>query len=183
MSKLKKTTIVFFLLLLIYLCFSVVVSYQDYEAMPFYFLRLEEYPLLGDWLPVISLYLSLVSMIVLFILILITIFYPKKISQFVFGKTDGVLRISKKAVEGIVAETLITEKLMKNPNVTVKMSRKKIKVNVKGDVQIVSDLYGKTDEWSKHLENQLHQLIGPEVKISIKVTFEKPQLKNNQRVK
>lgn len=183
MSKLKKTIVAIFLLLFMYLCFSVIVSNQTYVSIPFYFLNLDEYPLVGEWLPTITFYLAGSVFVVLFVLMLVTIFYPKKLSQFKFRKTDGVLRISKKAVEGVIFEALTTEKLMKNPNVKATMSQKKIKIKVKGDFQIVSDLYGKTDKWSEQLETQLHDLIGPDVKISIKIKFEKPQPENNNRVK
>ncbi|WP_206913489.1 hypothetical protein IGL98_003222 [Enterococcus sp. DIV0840] len=182
MSKLKKTIVAIFLLLFMYLCFSAIVSNQAYVSIPFYFLNLNEYPLVGEWLPAITFYLAGSVFIVLFILMLFTIFYPKKLSQFKFRETDGVLRISKKAVEGFVAESLIAEKLMKNPNVKATMSQRKIKIKVKGDYQIVSDLFGKTDQWSKTLETQLHELIGPDVKISIKIKFEKPRPENNNRV-
>ncbi|ALS36472.1 ABC-type multidrug transport system fused ATPase/permease subunit [Enterococcus rotai] len=183
MSKLKKTFITFLLLLLMYLSFSAVVSYQTYISIPFYFLSLNDYPLVGTWLPIIAFYLAVITLIIFFVLVLITLFYPKRMSQFSFTKSDGHLKISKKAVEGFVSESLTAEKLMKNPNVKATMSQKKIKIKIKGDFQIVSDLYGKTDEWSKKLENQLHDLIGPGVKISIKIKFEKPRAENDQRVK
>ena len=182
MSKLKKTIIAIFLLLFMFLCFSVIVSNQKYVPIPFYLLNLDEYPLVGNWLPEITFYLAGSIFIVLFVLMFVTIFYPKKFSQFKFKKIDGVLRISKKAVEGVIFEALTTEKLMKNPNVKATMSQRKIKIKVKGDFQIVSDLYGKTDHWSKNLETQLHELIGPDVKISIKIKFEKPRSENNNRV-
>jgi len=182
LSKLKKTIVTVFLFLFMYLCFSVIVSNQTYVSIPFYLLNLDEYPLVGDWLPVITFYLAGSVFIVLFILMLGTIFYPKKLSQFKFKKTDGVLRITKKAVEGVVSEALIAEKLMENPNVKATMSQRKIKIKVKGDFQIFSDLYGKTDQWSKNLETQLHDLIGPDVKILIKIKFEKPRPENNNRV-
>lgn len=165
-----------------YLCFSVLVSNQTYVSIPFYLLNLDGYPLVGDWLPASTFYLAGSVFIVLFILMVVTIFYPRKLSQFNLKKTDGVLRITKKAVEGVVTETLTVEKLMNNPNVKATMSQRKIKIKVKGDFQIVSDLYGKTDQWSKNLETQLHELIGPDVKISIKIKFEKPRPENSNRV-
>ena len=166
-----------------YLCFSVVISYQDYTKMSFYLLKLDEYPILGEWLPIITYYVAVASLVVFFILVLIIIFFPKKISQFMFSKTEGFLCITKKAIEGLVAETLTAEKLMENPKVTAIMTQRKIKIRIKGDFQRVSDLYGKTNEWSEYLENQLHELIGSDVKISITVKFEKTRLENNQRVK
>ncbi|MBM7690589.1 hypothetical protein JOD15_003332, partial [Enterococcus ureilyticus] len=77
MSKLKKTIVTVFLFLFMYLCFSVIVSNQTYVSIPFYLLNLDEYPLVGDWLPVITFYLAGSVFIVLFILMLGTIFYPK----------------------------------------------------------------------------------------------------------
>lgn len=183
MSKLKKTIITIFLLLFMFLCFSVIVSNQKYVSIPFYLLNLDEYPLVGNWLPAITFYLAGSLFIVLFVLMLITIFYPKKFSQFRFRKTEGVLLISKKAVEGVVTEALVAEKLMENPNVKAIMSQRKIKIRVKGDFRIVSDLYKRTDQWSEQLETQLHDLIGSDVKISIKIKFEKPRSINNNRVK
>lgn len=182
MSKLKKTITLFFLLILMCLCFSVVVSFQIYVPMPFYFISLEYYPLIGNWLPIVMFYIGVITCIILFISILIIIFYPKKISQFTLKKANGYLQISQKAIEGFVVQSLKSEKLIENPNVNATLSQKRIKIKVKGDFQIVSDLYGKTEQWSGYLENQLQELIGSDVKISIKVKFEKPRLQNNKRV-
>lgn len=171
MSKGKKLFLLLFFILIAGMLLSILISYQWSINLPFTFLPLEDYPVIGDWLPLIAFYLASILLIVTLISFFIVIFYPKTISSFNLEKSLGHMRITKKAIEGIVKEMLIDKQLIMHPTISVKMTKRKIKIVVKGELATSKELFIQTEHYGKELKNDLHQLIGSKVKININVKF------------
>lgn len=182
MSKGKKIVVLLFLVLSMITLFSVLISYQSSVELPFFLIPLSEYPIIGKSLQLIIFYLAIFLLFIVIVCFCVILFYPQKMTYFSFEKSLGSLIITKKAIEGIVKEKLQKKQLMLDPSVTAKMSRRKIKIVVKGNLIASKELYSKSDKYSEEVEEELHQLIGSDVKIYIRLKFVALKNKTKSRV-
>lgn len=171
MSKGKKIFLLLFFILIAGMLLSILISYQWSTDLPFSLLPLESYPIIGDWLPLVAFYTASILLIITIISFFIVVFYPKTVSSFNLEKSLGSMQINQKAIEGIVKEMLIDKQIIMHPAVSVKMTKRKIKIVAKGELSKSKELFILTENYGKELQHDLHQLIGSKVKIHINIKF------------
>lgn len=185
MTRLKKFLRILICLLLLPLAITIILEHQKGFSIPLYFTKMMDHPWIG---PYISYYLFVVGSLFLFMLlvvILVTIFYPNEKKQVIFLKSQGRLMITKKALEGYVSSGLAQEQWLKNPNVSCRLTKKKIIVQIKGDFNRETfDLKGRSEELSTRLTNELGDLLGLTEKKKFLIYLKNSQsdTKSKQRV-
>lgn len=182
MSKLKKCFVLIFILLIMGMLFSTMISYQLSVRLPFFLIPISEYPFVGTILPETVFYLSSILLLFAIVSFFVVLFFPQKTTSFLFMKSSGALTISKKSIEGLVHEVIVNKQLMRNPTISAKMRKKKIAISVKGDLGYLEDMFSKTEDCAREIEKELHQLIGEEVKINIRIKFIEYKNKSENRV-
>lgn len=128
----------------------------------------------GVWKEILSQYFlwaAVVFFVIVFLAILVVMFFPRRYSEVELADNNGKLKLKKSAVEGYVKSLVQSEGLMKNPNVTANLYKKKFKVDVKGQVIPRSNIIANTEQLKKDLETGLKAFFGVEhnVDFSVKV--------------
>lgn len=136
----------------------------------------------NDSVALIILWFQVSLFFLFFSIACITISYPKKITKLKFSKKNGALLIDRKGIKGFVLSSLKEEQGIKSPSVHIKMSKKKIRVFVKGKIGITSDIYGHTEKWESKMEEQIQLLVGSTVGIRTNVTLKGYVDEKNRRV-
>ena len=106
-------------------------------------------------------WIALAVTVILLIVILVLIFYPRVKQTFVLKEDKGRLSLDKKAIEGFVS----------SPDVKVRATKNKIKVKVKGQLTRTSSLIGKTNALMTEIQNDLQEILGSQEKIKVNVAY------------
>lgn len=109
--------------------------------------------------------------LLLIIFILVLIFYPKVKRTFPLSSKGGELTLNIKAIEGLVRSKLNTKNFVSEPKVTVKGTKDKIQVKVKGRLKRTSSLVGQTEVLMEGIRQELRQVLGSNEKVSIYVEY------------
>ncbi|MGM9904012.1 hypothetical protein A5844_000114 [Enterococcus sp. 10A9_DIV0425] len=180
MNKGVKTvgTIVSILLLSI-LLFAILIS--SIYPLPF---RLEEFrfiSLTNAYIQQYVFWLAVAFAVLTIIAILILLFYPKTFSSFLLKKGDGELTLDKKAIEGMVRSHLSQDDFIDSPKVTIRATKNKIDVKVKGELKRTSSLIGKTGTLMDEIEKEIKGILGAEEPVVVSVNYtgyQQPHSKN-----
>lgn len=172
MNKAIKTILIICSLVLLSIFLSVAaIYYFIVPNNPLDLSSLQRFVLTNDYAQNYLFWVGAVLAILMVIVILVIIFYPKRVTTFTLNENRGKLTLDKRAIEGYVRSSIKEENFMNNPKVRVTATKNKIDVDVRGRLKKTSDLVGRTDRWTKNVESDLRNLIGTSEKISIKVKF------------
>jgi len=125
-------------------------------------------------------WVALAFVVILLLVILFLIFYPKTISSFSQKRENGSLTLNKSAIEGLVRSMIHEDEFIDSPRISVRATRNKIKVNVKGKLKRTSSLIGKTGTLMSEIEQKVKHVLGTDepVKVAIKYTgYQEPERK------
>lgn len=129
---------------------------------------------------------AIVFSIVVLILILVLIFYPRVKQTFVLKEDGNRLTLDKKAIEGFVRSKLKGVGFVSEPTVKVRATTSKIKVNVNGQLTRTSSIIGKTGTLMEEIRNELQEIVGKDEKVKVDVTYKEyekeEKTKNHSRV-
>lgn len=106
MGKIRKLLFSIVLLGLLITFFFVLIENQQAIYLPVYFISMDNYPLVGPYIQIILFCLSVFFIGLAILLMLVTIFYPKKSNTLVIKGKNGRLSVRKSVVENFVLETL-----------------------------------------------------------------------------
>ncbi|MFR4287556.1 MAG: alkaline shock response membrane anchor protein AmaP [Enterococcus italicus] len=90
------------------------------------------------------------------------LFYPRVKQTFVLNNDKGQLSLDKKAIEGFVRSKLIGVGFVGNPKVRVHATKRKINVNVKGQLTRTSAHIGKTELLMEKIRSELQKIQPPQ---------------------
>lgn len=172
MRKHNKVIAIILLLLMMLTFFAVIVYCQEVANLPFQFIDLASYPLIGYYFPTILFWLSVAFFASSLIAMFIIIFYPKEQVEVKLKEDHGVLTIDKKAIRGFVRSSIEEADFLAPPKIKVNMTKHKIKIKIKGDLKRTSDLYEKNDVLVHNIQRNLKQLIGVNQQVAINVTYQ-----------
>lgn len=172
MNKFLKTILILLSLVLLSIFLSVVAIYYFIASNPLDFSSLQQFVLTNNYAQVYLFWVAAALAILTVIGIFVILFYPKRVTKFVLKEKRGQLALDKRAIEGYVQTSIKQEDFMDNPKVNVVATKNKIRVKVRGQLKKTSGLIGQTDAWAEMVEAKLHQLLGSEEKVSIKVKFQ-----------
>ncbi|HFC9104585.1 TPA: alkaline shock response membrane anchor protein AmaP [Enterococcus faecium] len=170
------------LLLLSVLLFAILLSAT--YPLPFQLEKFRFFSITNSYVQQYVFWLAVAFAILTIITLLVFLFYPRTIGNFLLKHGDGELTLDKKAIEGMVRSHLHEDEFIHSPKVNVKATKNKIAVNVKGELKRTSALIGKTGTLMKEIENEVQHILGTKepVKVSVKYTgFEEPAKRSNDR--
>lgn len=120
-------------------------------------------------------WVAVVFSILVVILILFILFYPKTKTTFVLKREHGTLAVDKKAIEGLVRTKLRAEEFIHSPRIVVRATKNRIKIKVKGELKRTSSLIGQTDQLMKEIEAEVKRLLGVNEPVQVTVTYQQFQ--------
>ena len=167
MNKGLKAILIIILLILLSIFLPIIAIYYFVASKSLDLTSLQRLVLTNEY---IQSYLFWAA-VVLAILTVVILLYPKRVSTFILKEQRGALALDKRAIEGYVRTSLKQENFMDTPKVNVIATKNKLKVNVRGQLKKTSALIDRTDNWAKGMEKQIHQLLGSKEKFSINVKF------------
>lgn len=88
------------------------------------------------------------------------LFYPRDYSEVMLSEANGRLAIKKSAIENHVKSAIAASSYMASPNVKVKLTKKKCKVTVKGDIINGVDVVNRTNALQKEIIDGLNAYLG-----------------------
>jgi len=159
MGKIRKLLFSIVLLGLLITFFFVLIENQQAIYLPVYFISMDDYPLIGSYIQIILFCLSVFFIGLAILLLLITIFYPKKSNTLVIKGKNGRLSVQKSVVENFVLETLKKEPSIENPRVKAKMSKKKIKIKIAGALRKTMRTTEKQNELVEQIRHEVSDLL------------------------
>lgn len=175
MSKWLKTFYFIVSLLLLFLCYSIVVSNYSFAFLPREWHDLvskKGYYLpffYNKWVATLLLWAAVVFAVVLLIAIIIILLYPRLSTEIKLSDKEGKLFLKKSALEGYVKAILAENRYMENPSVTIKLFRRKFKVNVTGKLLSRENITEKTEKIGQEIRSGLNDFFGIDHKVKFHV--------------
>lgn len=168
----KTLGIVFSLLLLSVLLIIMLIG-APYLTLPFGIRRTEflRNSLAHDFFRQYLFWVAALFSIVLILVILVLIFYPKANRSFVLKEEQGHLAFDKRAIEGFVRSKLSQVGFVDSPRINVRATKSKIKVNIKGQLNRTSSHIGKTGTLMKEIQRELQDILGSQKKVYVDVAY------------
>lgn len=102
------------------------------------------------------------------ILVLVVIFYPRTYTEFKIGKNNHLL-VKKSALESYIKIAIDMNKFMKNPHVSVKVFKRRIKVFVSGEILKTYRISEISNALKEDISNGFKDFLGIEKAIKLKV--------------
>ncbi|MDN6640291.1 MAG: alkaline shock response membrane anchor protein AmaP [Tetragenococcus sp.] len=178
MGKVRKFLYSILLLGLFITLFFVFIENQQAIHLPVYFISMDDYPLLGPYVQPILFWLSVVFIAVAILLLLGTIFAPKKSNTLLIKRKNGKLKVQKKAVENFVMTIVREEPFIENPNVKAKLTRKKVKIKIAGNLRKAMRIPDKQNALVDEVKNEVSALLGTTDNIQTEVRLQDYQKEN-----
>lgn len=169
MEKWKKMLMILTCLVVMCIALLTLTTLQNRTGVYIFNVYYRDFLVENELVTWIILWFNASLFLLLFVIICVIGCYPMKITKLKFQKNNGAILIDRKGIKGFVLSSLREEQSIKNPSVHIKMTKKKIRVFVKGKIGITSDIYGRTEKWESKMEEQIQQLVGREVGIKTKV--------------
>ena len=140
-------------------------------------------PYIGPYLPTYFLFATGILGILLLILLLVIIFYPRRYTGFVLGEGRGELLLKKSAIEGFVRETLRENGYIKDPKIDTLLG-KSIKIAIKGEIIPRVQISEKALLIEEEIRKGLKEFLGVNhhLSLKIKVNAVTPKSKSSSRV-
>ncbi|GEQ48776.1 alkaline shock response membrane anchor protein AmaP [Tetragenococcus koreensis] len=178
MGKLRKLLISILLLGLFITLFFVIIENQQAINLPIYFISMDDYPLVGQYIQPVLFWLSLVFIVLAVLLLIMTIFYPKKSNTLTIKHENGTLKVQKKAVENFVLKIVSKEPFIENPRVKVKMYKQKIRIKIAGNLRKSMSIPDKQNALVDEVKNEVSALMGTTDNIKTEVRLEDERKEN-----
>lgn len=123
--------------------------------------------------------------VILIVLFLVIINWPKTFQLYRIRHNNGQLRISKKAIDNFTLSALRQEPFISEPKVTTQLSRRRLKVKIHGTLRSSPNATLQSKQFAERLEQDLKTLLGIDHrrKIDIRLTdFKQPRQSKQPRV-
>lgn len=121
-----------------------------------------------------------------FLGVVVILAFPKQYFSISLNEgTKGKLTVSPSAIEGYVREVLTKNELMKNSKIQVKIYKRQLRINVKGEIVPQTQVIDKTQGFKNEITTGLNTYFGITHHILLKVSVKANHLKekpSNPRV-
>lgn len=177
MKRSKKLGYLLFYLILMLLFGTLIFTYykvapanfnftgKTYEEIHRFIMTNEYWRLFSFWAAVVLGVISVLGFI-------IVLFYPCQVDAYVFKDKNSQLRISRKALLGFVTASLEDQTFVNNPKIKINIRRKKIKVQVRGELNNSASNVAEIEQmWADQLTQDLTNLIGLKQKKTVRVNL------------
>jgi len=169
LGKWKKFSMIVICSIVMCMTLFTLLSYSTATGMYIFELPYPDLLLANDVVATLVIWFNACMFLFFLIMVFVITCYPKKMTKLKFKKNGGVLLIDRKGIKGFILSSLKEEKVIKDPSIHIKMTKKKIHVAIKGKIGVTSEIYGRIKEWEYEMEEQIKMLVGSEVGIRTKV--------------
>lgn len=131
-------------------------------------------PNLGRLNPVLEWYLIIVSAVALLILIislLVVLFWPVQRYFNLIHKRDGQVKVTSKAINGYVTNSLADLPFINKAKVESRLTRRKISIKISGNLGYGENATNVLENYLEELKKDLKQLLGIKQKPKILIKF------------
>lgn len=179
MKKKWKIIITIMIILLISVLFSVLVNNQYIANLNF--MDPAYYPLIGQWIPIYLFWSSIFFICCSLIAILIILFLPNNFTEILLKDSGGKLILKREGIEGLVKSSVQEFSFADISKSKVKLSNKKIKIKLFGDLKQQGDTIEKTNELTNKVKNDIQNFLGITNQIDIHVIFNQLEPKSSKK--
>lgn len=172
MGKMRKLLFSILLLGLFITLFFVFIENQQAIQLPVRFISMYDYPGIEPYVQPILFWLSAVFIVIAVLLLIVTIFYPKKSSTLTVEHKNGTLKVQRRAIENFVLKIVQKEPFIENPMVKAKMSKKKIRIKIAGNMRKTMSVPEKQEELVNEVKNEVSNLMGTTENIETEVRLQ-----------
>ncbi len=123
----------------------------------------------GEYAPLYLFWGNAILALVLLLALLIIAFYPRTYIDIDLPTHGGKLTLKRSAIEGLVREKVLENDYLKSPNITVKLYKKKISIDVKGEIIPRVEIAEKARLLEQEIMDSLKLFFGVEQPVKIKV--------------
>ena len=181
MLKTIKYLLMMLGLLLLIPLWAVVVRFQTIGSLPFKLTRLIQYPVIGQYMPVMLFWLACGLIVIILLCLIVIIFWPSQKHQLVFKEDRGTLQIQEKALENFVNRTAQESDFLEEPKVKVRVTARRIKVHLEGSFNPQDVLPDVNRRFQENLKNKLSALLNaPKEKLRITLQFKNVYLAKHE---
>lgn len=131
-------------------------------------------PSIGTLNPVLEWYLIVISAVVLLVLIislLVVLFWPVQRYFILIHKHDGQVKVTSKAINGYVMNSLADLPFINKVKVDSKLTNHKINIKISGNLGRGENVSALLENYLEELKSNLSRLLGIEQKPKIKIKF------------
>lgn len=171
MTRRKKVLFSLIALIFATFLFALLVHYQFVYPLSVYFIKPEDYPFIGSYLPFYLYWGSIVGMGMIALAIIVIIFKPTEVTSIKLSEGKGKLEIRKSAIAGIVQAQLSQSNLLKDAKIKVKMYKRKIKVRIVGSTSDNKEVVRQTNQFIESIDTYIKEFIGLDTTIKTEVVF------------
>ncbi|MBM7690424.1 hypothetical protein BCR24_15015 [Enterococcus ureilyticus] len=174
MGRFKKFVWFLLSIALLLQLFSVVIQYQYIADLPIIFLSLEEYPLIGPFIPMFLFYSGCTLFLLVVMGLLIVLFFPVNQKYLLIQKEHSKITIEQKALESLILAEIKKISFITKATVNVKVFKKHqrlisvIKGQISSDDEAVASLEGLIDSIEGTFE-QMFSLPKESVRLKLKL--------------
>lgn len=172
MGRFKKFVWFLISIVLLLQLFTVIIVYQDVANLPIIFLSLEEYPLIGPFMPIFLFYSGCTFFLIAVFGLLIVLFFPVNQKYLLLKKEHSKITIEQKAFESIILTevqklTFITKATV---NVKVFKRHKRLIGVIKGQISSDDEAAASLDVLINSIECTFEQMFSlPKESVRLKV--------------
>lgn len=181
MNKGKKIFFVLIALILGTFLFAVFVNYQFVHSLNFEFVKPEDYPIVGDYIPNYLYWGSIIGMAIILFIIFWIVLRPDDVTSIKISEDGGRLEIRKSAIVGLIQSQVSQSNLLNDSKVKVKMYKKNIKVRITGNVGNNVDVINQVNFLVRNIEVYIQKFIGLDTLVKVDVEFKNMTRSSNNK--
>mgnify|MGYP000844400384 CR=1 FL=1 len=177
MSKSKKILSLIFCILILTILIPILLDYHKVSGLGLHLVNWKRISFLGYYLSRYLFWGSLVLSVLILLLMLVILFYPKRALEIQLEEKGGKLKLKNSAIEGFVRSVVNENSFIKNPKVRVNSRKNKCLVYVEGEILPSDNIIKRTQSIKDEIGNGLTQFFGMNhgVKLDVSVKDYKPK--------
>ena len=174
MTRGGKVLFSFIALVLGTFLFTVFVHYQFVYSLNIRFIKPEEYPLIGNYMPFYFYWGSVIGMAILALVILWIILRPTEVTSIKLSEDKGKLEIKKSAIVGLIQSQVSQTNLLNDS---------KIKVRIVGSTSENKAVVSQTNQFIESVDAYIKEFIGLDTAIKTEVVFKNTARSNTNKTR
>ena len=177
MSKSKKILSLIFCILILTILIPILLDYHKVSGLGLHLVNWKRISFLEFYFSRYLFWGSLVLSVLILLLMLVILFYPKRDLEIQLEEKGGKLKLKNSAIEGFVRGLVNENNFIKDPKVHVNSRKNKCLVYVEGEVLPSDNIIKRTQSIKDEIGNGLTQFFGMNhgVKLDVSVKDYKPK--------
>ena len=184
MSKSKKILSLIFCILILTILIPILLDYHKVSGLGLHIVNWKRISFLEFYLSRYLFWGTLVLSVLILLLMLVILFYPKRDLEIQLEEKGGKLKLKNSAIEGFVRSVVNENNFIKNPKVRVNSRKNKCLVYVEGEILPSENIIERSQLIQQEIADGLTQFFGMNhgVKLDVSVKDYKPKTPTKKTV-